>query len=370
MYVIQTNGYALIIELVLLVSMLFKRDFSYQANQRFYWMLILTSSLLILDTLSELSNGLTSPSMRVLHPVSTALLFSLSGFIALTWWLYVWHHLYPDKPIKQTVYRFLWAPSLLIVVFSVYSLFARGIFYMTDQNIYMRGPFFLWHAAVLYGYVMATFVLIVLNYKSLKRNDFLALLSIPLFPLVGGTVQIFIYGVLLLWPMTALSLLVVYLFIQSNMSALDVLTKVYNRREYEHHLSRLAKRTPNKGFGVILFDIQNFKTINDTYGHQVGDDVLRAIGEVLIQTFDPDKTIYRVGGDEFIVFVKQTDKDALTALVERVEQQLHRHQAFTYPIILDYGFDVYDPSMNTPIQAFIHKVDQTMYAFKKRTTKP
>lgn len=370
MYVIQTNGYALTIALVLLVSMLFKRDFSYLANKRFYWMLILTSSLLILDTLSELSNGLTSPSMRVLHPFSTALLFSLSGFIALTWLLYVWHHLYPDKTIKQTNYRLLWMPSILIVVISMYSLFAKGIFYVTDQNIYMRGPLFLWHAAILYGYVMATFVLIVMNYKSLKRNDFLALLSIPLFPLVGGTVQVFVYGILLIWPMTALSLLVVYLFIQSNMSALDVLTKVYNRREYEHHLSRLSKRTPKKGFGVILFDIQNFKTINDTYGHQAGDDVLRTIGEVLIQTFYPDKTIYRVGGDEFIVFVKQTDKNALSALVERVEHQLRSHQAFTYPVMLDYGFDVYDASDNIPIQAFIHKVDQAMYTHKQRTIKP
>ena len=370
MYVIQTNGYALIIALVLLISMLFKRDFSYRANQRFYWLLILTSSLLILDTLSELSNGLTSPTMRVLHPTSTALLFSISGFIGLNWLLYVWHHLYPDKPIKQSIYALLWTPSMLIIGASIYSLFAQGIFYVTDENIYMRGPLFLWHAAILYGYVIATFVIILLNYRALKRNDFLALLSIPLFPLIGGTLQVFVYGILLIWPMTVLSLLVVFLFIQSNMSALDVLTKVYNRREYEHHLSRLTKRKPKKAFSVILFDIQNFKMINDTYGHQAGDDVLRNIGEVLIETFYPDKTIYRVGGDEFTVFVKQIDKDALTTLVERVEHQLRDHHDFTYPVILDYGFDVYDASENIPIQTFIHKVDQTMYSHKQRTTKP
>lgn len=104
-------------------------------------------------------------------------------------------------------------------------------------------------------------------------------------------------------------------------SRTDALTKLANRRIFEHALSTLAERPITQGGydrgGLILADVDNFKTINTTGGHRSGDEVLRMISAVLEGTAGEDATVCRIGGDEFALVVPEGDDASLMRLAAK-----------------------------------------------------
>ena len=86
----------------------------------------------------------------------------------------------------------------------------------------------------------------------------------------------------------------------------DLLTGLYNKRSFEEEVQKTIDNQPPEEVSVLLiFDFDNFKTINDTYGHAVGDEVLKAFGNVLGRAFRTHDIIGRIGGGEFMVFMPQ-----------------------------------------------------------------
>lgn len=86
-------------------------------------------------------------------------------------------------------------------------------------------------------------------------------------------------------------------------ASLDLLTNVYNKKSMEKRVSRLMKKYPDAVSAFIIMDVDMFKEINDTYGHAVGDEVLKDISKVLKASFREQDIIGRIGGDEFAVYM-------------------------------------------------------------------
>jgi diguanylate cyclase len=99
-------------------------------------------------------------------------------------------------------------------------------------------------------------------------------------------------------------------------SEMDALTKLYNRRAGERILAQLLN--DKEGFGLILFDVDHFKSINDNYGHPAGDKVLQEIALRCTDVIRRDGHFSRWGGEEFVVFLKHGDKLALEHVAERL----------------------------------------------------
>lgn len=107
----------------------------------------------------------------------------------------------------------------------------------------------------------------------------------------------------------------------------DPLTGVENRAESEMQIRGYfaARHEKDEECALLMFDIDNFKQINDRYGHQAGDQILTAIGKVLREGFREDDVIGRIGGDEFMVLLKSVrGEDSLGELAERVLDQIKR----------------------------------------------
>jgi diguanylate cyclase (GGDEF)-like protein/PAS domain S-box-containing protein len=107
-------------------------------------------------------------------------------------------------------------------------------------------------------------------------------------------------------------------------SLLDPLTGLTNRRGIERHIhSRLGemKRYGNP-FGLLFIDLDHFKQINDTHGHNVGDAVLRMVGRTLDRTRRPFDTVGRWGGEEFVALVVNVDRCTLEAIAERFRRMV------------------------------------------------
>jgi len=99
----------------------------------------------------------------------------------------------------------------------------------------------------------------------------------------------------------------------------DSLTGVLNRRAFENEWNNSKQLLRNRrvGVGLILFDVNHFKAINDSYGHQVGDDVLKSITDCLQNVIRSAEKIYRIGGDEFAAIIIGASPDDLMELAQR-----------------------------------------------------
>lgn len=99
-------------------------------------------------------------------------------------------------------------------------------------------------------------------------------------------------------------------------SSHDQLTKVYNRAGYDLLLSGIDMQTTY----LIVFDIDDFKDVNDTYGHDTGDKVLKKLADTLLYNFRSDDYVCRIGGDEFVVFMVHSETGRDNLITNKVEQ--------------------------------------------------
>jgi diguanylate cyclase (GGDEF)-like protein len=108
----------------------------------------------------------------------------------------------------------------------------------------------------------------------------------------------------------------------------DQLTGLANRWTFDEELALEWRRAERVGdpLALVLVDIDNFKTINDTQGHQGGDEVLRKVGEVLTASVRQVDLVARYGGEEFAVIVPETDLDGALDLAERLREALENHE--------------------------------------------
>ena len=113
------------------------------------------------------------------------------------------------------------------------------------------------------------------------------------------------------------------LFLQAST---DTLTGLYNRRQFEAMTKQafaLHERTGNP-FAVIMLDIDHFKEINDTYGHDAGDDVLKHLAQIMQQTMRQSDIIARFGGEEFIIFLMNTQPEEGLVAANKLRQAIEK----------------------------------------------
>ena len=109
-----------------------------------------------------------------------------------------------------------------------------------------------------------------------------------------------------------------------DLSVRDALTGLYNRRYFADRLSNEHARSTrhSRPVALLMLDIDHFKRINDTYGHQTGDDVLRAVSQILINQTRTIDVVSRYGGEEFAVLLPETPFDGALLLAERLREHV------------------------------------------------
>lgn len=131
------------------------------------------------------------------------------------------------------------------------------------------------------------------------------------------------------------------------LSRKDPLTDLYNRRAFmEYFKKQLAQfKRHSHSLTLIITDIDDFKEINDTYGHSVGDDVLEKLGEILNQETRQEDMAARVGGEEFAILLIKTETDNACNYAERVSQKLKdmKLETISKPVTLSFGISAARP---------------------------
>lgn len=154
----------------------------------------------------------------------------------------------------------------------------------------------------------------------------------------------------------------------------DGLTGLYNRKAFDTKLDSSLKsfRENEESFSLILFDLNDFKKINDTFGHVAGDKVLIKVAECLKETFRRDDFITRYGGDEFAVIVEGLDKEMADERLKVFNENLKKRRFVSYKkgeidITVSAGFtSVQD---NDSPESIIERADTFMYLEKEKKNK-
>ncbi|CAB3746816.1 diguanylate cyclase [Burkholderia sp. MSh2] len=151
----------------------------------------------------------------------------------------------------------------------------------------------------------------------------------------------------------------------------DELTQLTNRRGFEilaRHVLSLCDRL-DRHAELLFFDLNDFKSINDRFGHAEGDHALRAFADTLTGTLRDSDVIARLGGDEFVVLLSATEPADLAGPIERVTQALAQRNAADargYAIRFSVGHVAYDPAHHRDVADLLALADQRMYEDKQR----
>ena len=149
----------------------------------------------------------------------------------------------------------------------------------------------------------------------------------------------------------------------------DPLTQLYNRRGLEKLFAKMLEhqRTSNNeaSIGVILFDIDHFKAINDKYGHNVGDKVLYQVAQRCQAILRKDDLFARWGGEEFLAVIRGVEKDSLAAIAETLRLKL-AEECISPVGKVTASFGITGLCKQDSMQALIHRVDSAMYTAKRQ----
>lgn len=155
----------------------------------------------------------------------------------------------------------------------------------------------------------------------------------------------------------------------NTMATTDWLTELPNRRKFDEALSRMFHQSArfSEDITLVLFDIDHFKNINDSYGHGAGDQVLRDIGTLLRLHIRKSDQPARLGGDEFGVVLYHTGTAQAGQFVEKLMESVRRHvfeyDGFQLTVRISAGIAQYTESMKTP-QALYYAADKALYESK------
>jgi diguanylate cyclase (GGDEF)-like protein len=154
------------------------------------------------------------------------------------------------------------------------------------------------------------------------------------------------------------------------MASMDELTLLSNRRGFktlaQHALDACKHR--GKPATLLFFDLNDFKQINDRYGHAEGDSALKTFADVLRIAFRESDVIGRLGGDEFVGLLTGSSQVETTAIMARLKEILDERNATLqrgYDIRFSVGQIAYDPQRHDSVDRLLADADEAMYAHKQ-----
>jgi len=369
LYAQQLNIYALIILAIIYLSL--KKRAASNINDRIFIYLVLSNALLlILDAMMVFLDGRIGTLANLEMIFVTTLYYILNPVPCLLWTYYADYFIFKDLQRLKKYFGVAVIPIAVIAVFSMMSIWGDYLFFISKDNVYHRGNYFIILFILCYFYLLFTLIHIIRNRSKIRHDDWAPLMLFTAPPFVAGILQEMYFGLSIIWPSVTISLLIIFIYFQSTIANTDYLTGLLNRREFDNRLIDLSHRKlRNNVIAGIMMDLDNFKQINDTYGHNIGDKALVETSDILQRSFRKNDFIARYGGDEFAVILKVNTRSQMENIIRRFENNVADFNLKgVYPFQLGFsiGAGIYDPKSELSLIDFFEELDEKMYEDKHR----
>lgn len=308
-HLIHINYAAILLSIFMIIFLLNNTAFSKRITRLFLFSIICVVVLIIADSIETWTESFSSPT--TLRILMSALGYTVRpmGILSITLIL-----------IRSTDIdrRLLFLPSILNAFISFSALFTDVAFSYTQDNQFVRGPF------GISAYITSVFYLIVLmiiNIRYLKeRNPYesFIIFCMLFFAVLSTYLEVAFKFDGFINTSLAVSMVFYYLFFNAQLFNRDVLTQAFNRRcffnDAQHNFSRLK--------AVISIDLNDLKVLNDTQGHSAGDAALCTIVKTIKKVLPFGCTLYRIGGDEFMVLCFKYHQEYLENLLIQLRKAI------------------------------------------------
>lgn len=145
----------------------------------------------------------------------------------------------------------------------------------------------------------------------------------------------------------------------------DYLTGLTNRRGLDRIMEEYLDASKDRNFAMIIIDIDDFKRVNDLYGHGIGDDILITLANNMKDVFGKNAVIARMGGDEFMIVIKDTKKEEALVLIDKMSKMKHQFNKFGKMVefTISMGVSFY-PETSGEYSALARQADLALYSAK------
>ena len=363
--VLVANGLAVLMMFFLLNCRRKNRESVHTEDRVFDCMCLANLLGALFETAAFLVDGHVFPAARQVSYLSNSLCFMGTVSIGLLWAQYVDLRIYQNHKRLVGTAKFLVAPWLVELTAIVLNLFGTGLmFSVSPDNVYQRA------AGAAVGYVTLVFYFtysVLLVVRSRRQGINLDFFPIQYFvgPCVAGVaVQFFFYGITTAWVSTALALVFVQMQTYAENLYKDELSGLFNRR----YLGQLLERRGAGGGSLygIMIDINDFKAINDRFGHGTGDHAICTMGDMLFKTIPGGGVAVRYAGDEFVVLLPGADEQQARATMDEIRAAmgaLNESGAEPFRLSAAMGYARFEP--DDTAETFLRRMDEWMYAKKR-----
>lgn len=357
--------------LVLLVIMKRGRISTMSLDQKMFKlsMLVLIGTL-VMDAGTWYFDGASSPAGIFMLYLTEYLYWGLSLFVCYLLLLYCM--VFTQGRLERKLCLIFAVPLLPGLVLLALNPVLGLAFTFTPEHVYVRGSYFILIGGV--SVVHLTLAFIVAIRKAMashgrERIPYIRLTWLLVVTFLGLILQVLLYGVLTIWPGVTLAILMCYVFLQNSNLAMDPLTGLNNRRRYDEYASQACQNAdPYAQFCLMMMDIDCFKNINDTYGHEEGDQALIRTARVLQKCMsDESGFLARIGGDEFSIILPDTNDDEILNLIYLIRHSLTAENAVSgkpYCITLSIGYACRS-GKELDFTKLFAEADRRMYEYKQ-----
>lgn len=147
----------------------------------------------------------------------------------------------------------------------------------------------------------------------------------------------------------------------------DTLTGLYNRNKFKDLFGKEIRRgiRYENSLSMVLFDIDDFKKVNDSHGHQVGDEVLKEIAQIVLANVREHDLVVRWGGEEFLVLLPETSLEGASTVAEKIKNAISINTISTKSLNITASFGVSTMVSDDSEDTFIARTDEALYDAKK-----
>ncbi len=245
----------------------------------------------------------------------------------------------------------------LLAVADIVNIFRPIFFYHKDSYMYYV-PWGLGMHVICYGaFVILLWDMIRSRFFDYEDVFLATFVAVTMF--IGFLASWINYDQKTLWLGLGISYLLMYLALAALFNKVDVITELPNRNAYARAISRIKDNYNT----IVLIDLNGLKKFNDTMGHQVGDQYIFSTARTLADAFKGMGTLYRIGGDEFILISKYT-KPVLEGIIDSV---LHKGKCDEQygDFKIDFAYGIAERLRGDAVGDVVGKADKLMYEHKK-----
>ena len=252
---------------------------------------------------------------------------------------------------------FIFIPAIVLAAINILSVFTGIVFSLDENGILRRGPL------GLLPYIVAGLYGVYLVYVLYTRSNKLYTEVVPIvflaFSFASGVFLPFVFGrnfSQMFCITIAIALFIYFEFLILQGTKKDPLTGVLNRQAYFAD----TEINPERITGLVTVDMNGLKEINDSQGHAAGDEALTTLALCLLEAEKHGQSVYRIGGDEFVIVCRSASQEDILSLVDRVRQNVNET---AYSCSLGYCIA---EEKNKDIERMLRESDRMMYAEKAR----